>query len=278
MPPKLVLPTDDSLKSPSLLGRLKWVVLGVLLLLILFVIVYEIKQTPVKPEPDPIPLIVAETPKDAEGYYELGVIYYESGEYDKAIENFDKAINRKRTYADAYYNLSLSYIGRALAYLDKDSTTEGEADLDQAIEKYNTALNQEPQLAAIGDSKFDAMFTKRNLTDMETGMLERAIAYFTKAIAHDSTNAKPHYNRGKFYQMKGEWDLAIDDYTETIRLDRKYTEAYNSRGEVYGMKGEFDRTIADYTEAIRLDSKNALAYLLRGAAYVDKGEFDRVRP
>ena len=51
-----------------------------------------------------------ETPlKDAETYYNRGIAYYGKGEYDRAILDYNEALEINPRYAEAYYNRAVSY-------------------------------------------------------------------------------------------------------------------------------------------------------------------------
>ncbi len=48
--------------------------------------------------------------KSADDYYTLGVSHDEAGRYEEAIEAYKRAIRMKPEYADAHYNLAVSYL------------------------------------------------------------------------------------------------------------------------------------------------------------------------
>lgn len=52
---------------------------------------------------------IALDPNNPQQYIELGGIYYQLGQYDDAIRQFQIAINQKQDYANAYYNLGHAY-------------------------------------------------------------------------------------------------------------------------------------------------------------------------
>ncbi len=53
--------------------------------------------------------MISINPKDAEAYNDMGIAYYRKGNYDMAIELYEKAIRVNPKYSDAYYNMGLSY-------------------------------------------------------------------------------------------------------------------------------------------------------------------------
>ena len=71
--------------------------------------------------------------REATTHNNHGVAYRDEGEYDRAIEDFTKAIELNPNYAIAYNN-------RGRVYSDK-------GEIDRAIEDYNTAIELKPELA-----------------------------------------------------------------------------------------------------------------------------------
>ena len=63
----------------------------------------------------------------------MGLLTGQKGDFDRAIEDFNKAIDLKPDYAKAYYN-------RGIAYGDK-------GDFDRAIEDFNKAIDLNPDYA-----------------------------------------------------------------------------------------------------------------------------------
>jgi len=106
--------------------------------------------------------------------------------------------------------------------------------------------------------------------DWDTAILE-----FTEAIRVDPNYAEAYFRRGDTYDERGDYDRAIADYTQAIRLDPNYAKAYYYRGLTYNNKNDYDRAIADYTQAIKLDPDYAMAYNNRGYAYYCKNDYDR---
>jgi len=77
----------------------------------------------------------------AGAYYNRGVAYAELGEYDRAIEDYNKAIKLNKEYAEAYYNRGVAYVvlgkyNRAI----EDFNKAIELNLDDAEAYYNRGV------------------------------------------------------------------------------------------------------------------------------------------
>ena len=191
-------------------------------------------------------------PDYAEAYYNRGLAYRDNSENDRAIADFNKAIELKPDYAEAYYN-------RGSAYRD-------ERERDLAIADFDKAIELRPDYAEA--------YYNRGLAYRDNSENDHAIADFDKAIELKSDYAEAYYNRGSAYRDKGESDLAIADFDKAIELKSDYAQAYYNRGLAYQDKGENDHAIADFDKAIELKSDYAEAYYSRGSAYRDEGESD----
>ena len=182
-----------------------------------------------------------------------GNTYYRLDEHDLAIGEYDKAIELKPDYADAYNNR-----GNIHAY---------QGEYDQAIADFDRAIKLKPGYA-------DA-YNNRGATYYDKGEYDQAIADYGKAIELKPDLAVAYYNRGNAYYRQGEYDLAITDYDRAIELKPGYADAYNNRGATYCDKGKYDQAIADFDRAIELKPDLAAAYNNRGYAYDDLGEHEQ---
>jgi tetratricopeptide (TPR) repeat protein len=108
------------------------------------------------------------------------------------------------------------------------------------------------------------------------GDLDLAFSDYNKAIVIDPNYAEAYNNRGNAYQNKGDLNLAILDYSKAIEINPNYYYAYNNRGNVHKIKGEFDQAISDFNKAIEIKPNYAEAYNNRGNAYLKKGDLNLV--
>ena len=189
---------------------------------------------------------------DAEGYFRRGVEAHQRGDFDLAIQDFDKAIALKSDDAKAYYNRGVAYGAKG--------------DYDHAIQDYNKVIALKPGHAEA--------YNNRGVVYKVKGDHDHAIQDYDKAIALNPDNAEAYNNRGVVYKVKGDHDHAIQDYDKAIALKLDNAETYNNRGVAYGEKGDHDHAIQDFDKAIALNPDHAVAYCNRGVAYGGKGDYD----
>ena len=181
-----------------------------------------------------------------------GLSAEDKGELDKAIQNYDKAIELKPDFFGAYNN-------RGVAYGEKH-------DFDTAIKDFTTAIELKPDFFGAYNNRGNAYFEKR---DFDT-----AIQNYDKAIEIQPDYADAYNNRGNAYGGKRDFDTAIQNLTTAIEINPDYAEAYNNRGVAYFEKRDFDTAIQNYDKAIEINPDYAEAYNNRGNAYSSKGDFD----
>ena len=126
-----------------------------------------------------------------------GLVFNEDGEYQKAIANFDKAIELDPKLAPAYNN-------RGWAYIELGEYEQGIADCNKAIEL-------DPNLALA--------YSNRGLAYVRLGQYEQAITDCSKAIELDPGLALAYSNRGQAFLELGQYEQAIADFDKAIELD-----------------------------------------------------------
>jgi tetratricopeptide (TPR) repeat protein len=181
--------------------------------------------------------------------------------YDKAIADYNKAIEINPNLPDAH-----NY--RGLAYYRKGH-------YDKAISDFNKAIELNPRDAEA--------YNNRGIAYVRKGQNDKAISDYTKAIEINPRDASAYYNRGHVFGLK-EFFLenttdysskAISDFTKVIEINPRDAKAYIARGLTYGViKGQYDKAISDYTKAIEINPRDAKTYNNRGLAYAQKGQFE----
>lgn len=191
------------------------------------------------------------TPNRARAYTNRGLAYQTKGEPDRAIADYNRAIELDP-------KLAFAYSGRADAYKDR-------GELDRAIADYNRAIELDPNYA-------DA-YNGRGIAFEAKGDMDKAIAYYTRALELDPEFVRAYNGRGNAYKAKGELKSAIADYNRAIDLDPNYVYAYSNRAAVSEASGDLAKARADRGKAAELNSKDAESPRRVRIAKFDDGGF-----
>ena len=133
----------------------------------------------------------------ATAYYEAGLAHFAKGDLERAIADYDSAIELNPERVNAYINRGIAY------YVKRD--------FDQAIADYDAAIDLNPN--------FHNPYYNRGLAYVKLGDLDRAIADYSKAIDLNPSYALAFADRGNAYYALGDINQAIADYDQAIALD-----------------------------------------------------------
>lgn len=183
---------------------------------------------------------IKKTPKSSLAHNNLGLAYMERGIIDKAIREYQIALELNPIYSAAYYNLGLAY-----HKLKR---------FDDAIKYYNIAKN-------LNNFK-DSIYNSLGLVFVDKGQMEEAIIQFEVAVKYNHLNADAHANLGLAYYRTRRFNEAIEQYLVALKLNPELVEAHYNLGTAYltlGLKAkakmEFEialRKKIDYLPASRM--------------------------
>ena len=143
--------------------------------------------------------VIAKAPNNARAYNNIGVELKNKGEYNKAIEQFEKSLKADKNYTSVYFNLGdvqyrLGNYEDAVVYLKKALTLK---------------LNQQLHLDVLN---------KLGRTYSAMGQTENAIDAFKEAIKVYPTAVAPYNNLGVQYIKTGRLDLAIETLESALKI------------------------------------------------------------
>jgi tetratricopeptide (TPR) repeat protein len=100
---------------------------------------------------------------------------------------------------------------------------------------------------------------------LETG--DGAIWHLKEAVRLQPNYPKAHYNLGRLYIGKGEFDRAIEHLQKTVAVERDHAGAWSGLGDVFLVKGKARKAIGCYERALDLapespDSWSGLGWIL----------------
>lgn len=83
------------------------------------------------------------------------------------------------------------------------------------------------------------------------------------------------FNRGAYFQLRGDYERAIQHYTKQMQSNPNQASLYLARGLLYLYTEDLQSSRADLERALQLDSENPMAWLMRGELYEISEEYDR---
>jgi protein O-GlcNAc transferase len=182
----------------------------------------------------------------------LGLALQQQGKLGEAIAAYRQAIRIKPDYADAYSNLG--------------TTLRDHGQLGEAVAAYRQAIGIQPEHA---DAHCNLGAALR-----EQGKLDEAIAACRRAIGIKPDYALAHCNLGVALRDQGRHEEAIAAYHQAISIRPDLVEAHSNLGVSLRNLGKLDEAIAACRRAIDIKPDLAGAHFNLGNALVDQGEFD----
>lgn len=199
-------------------------------------------------------------------YYKQGHAAYKVRDYERAVENFNLALEQEPNHAKAHINR-----GNARFNLK---------DYEGALRDYNQALQINPQEVKAFVNRGNVRYILAEYSNDPDREYKLAIADFNNAIRINNQEIEAYIRRGIVRSQvakyssdsQSEYQEAMEDFTQAINLNDSKAEAYFQRGIVrYQMAQyssdytqEYQLAIADFNQALRINPKFTRAYLKRG--------------
>lgn len=175
-------------------------------------------------------------------YLRLGNVRFDQGDYLKAIEYYEKALELEPHYVDAWVN-----IGGALGNLGQH---------DEAIKAYNKAIEIKPNIA-------EAWFNKGNsLCDLE--QYDKAIEAYNKAIDIKPDFAYAWHNKGSALEKDGQYEKALDAYNKAININPNFAEPWINKGVILSKLNRHKEALDVFNKAIEIEPEYAEAWFNKG--------------
>jgi len=204
--------------------------------------------------------------EDAAAYYQRGIINYETGYYEDAVEDFTNAIEFEPENMKAFYY-------RGLCYQKLEEEDQAEDDFETALDGFDQKIEDEPEEAEWYLWRGDV---NANGLDEQDDALED----YDKAIELDPEFARAYNHRGAVtYTSTDEWQDALDDLNTVLNFEEApcYEKAYafNYRGLIKDAKlDDQDAAVEDYEQAIEANPYYVSAHYNLGASNFENGEYE----
>lgn len=198
--------------------------------------------------------------------------WWELGKPEKALEDFDNAIELGYTESHAYssrglFHAAMGNYADAIADYDKAIEIDPEdiapiinraaariskGDFVAAVADYTLAISKKPNSASL--------LHQRAIAHKAAGKLDESISDFDAILENSPDNYAAVMGRGYVRFQKRDYQEAVADFGKAIELNPKDAVAWNNRGYNRHQLGRHLEALDDYTEAIKLAPKYALAF------------------
>lgn len=161
----------------------------------------------------------------------LGLVYLQAGDYDKAKGHFLKASEDAKNFDSlglAYYHMH---------------------DLEEALKSFDKALKKDPASATV--------HFHRGLVFLEEHKFQKAEDCLNTAIELDPNKEVYYFTRGQVYERQSLpelYDSAIEEFKKAIAINDMHPQSYFHLGKMYYAKSLYDDALACYNKVIELEA------------------------
>jgi Tfp pilus assembly protein PilF len=193
-----------------------------------------------------------------EEHFQKGNEYIQTGQFDKAVAEFEAVLKAEPERVSALTNLGVAYYNVLR--------------LEDAIAQYQKALEVGPDDADIHSNMAAAYVQK--------GDLAQALAEYQKAITINPKLAQAHFGLAVVYLQQGQNDQAVKELQEFQANDDgadklAAAQANVYLGAIYLDQGEAEKALVEYQKALQVDPKLAAAHFGLGLVYSQLGQKDQ---
>lgn len=177
-----------------------------------------------------------------------GITLHDQGEYKKAIEKYNKALELQPNYVQATYEMALSY----LAMRDFENASKYSTEVINANDKQLS-----PGAYAV---KSEAL--------VETGKIDEALALLYEGLSKFGDEYLLHFNMAVNYYKKGDRDKTLEHVKKAIDVDKSNSGAFLLYAYALNDKGLWVQSILSMQMFLLLEpdskrSKNAFEEMLQ---------------
>ncbi|MBS9391665.1 MAG: tetratricopeptide repeat protein [Dolichospermum sp. LBC05a] len=219
-------------------------------------------------------------------FFELGNLQRVRKNYEEAISSYDKAVEFKPDYYEAWNNrgISLANLGRyeeAISSYDKavefkpddhkawnnrGNSLRNLGRYEEAISSYDKAVEFKPD--------YHQAWNSRGYSLHYLGRYEEAISSYDKAVEFKPDKHEAWYNRGYSLHYLGRYEEAISSYDKAVEFKPDFNEAWYNRGYSLHYLGRYEEAISSYDKAVEFKPDFHEAWYNRGISLGNLGRYE----
>ena len=183
----------------------------------------------------------------------LAQFLFQSGRFDEAIAECQRALKIKPDFAAAHNNLGAALVKNQR---DDNGARRQNGAVDEAIAHYRRALQINPDFAQAHGNLGTALLLK--------GQMDEAIAHYQKALEIAPNYAEARYSLGNAFLAEGRYSESIANYEAALRIRPDYFEAHYNLGRVLATIGNDRQALKEFNEAVRINGDSAEVHCTLG--------------
>jgi Flp pilus assembly protein TadD len=196
--------------------------------------------------------VLQAAPDQVDALHLLGVISYQTGRGDSALEYISRALQLKPDFAEAHNSL---------------------ANVLRKQGKWQEAMAHYLQAVRIQPGYVDAHSNLGNLL-WEQGRLKEAVASLQQVVQLRPDDAQAHYHLGVARLQQGNWEEAIAAFRQALRLRQDYPEALSNLGSALREQGRVEEALACLRQAVHLKADRAETHNALGVTLGQEGKWE----
>ncbi len=227
------------------------------------------------------------THKNELAHNNLGIEYMHTGEIQKAMEHFKKALAVRPTYLNALVNVGVllqrqgdlkeakMYYSQSLknrpdyapAHYNLGRALEAEGNIDQAEYHYREAVKFLPDYHQ-AHNNLGVLMARR-------GRFHEAVKHFQKALKIQPKSVQALNNLGGALQKTGKTRQAKRNYQKAIGIEPDNAFALFNLAGILELEGDLKQAVSLYRGILSANPRSAKAYLGLGRVAESQGEFNK---
>ncbi|MEN8443976.1 MAG: tetratricopeptide repeat protein [Cyanobacteria bacterium J06555_13] len=230
----------------------------------------------------------------ATAYNGLGYILQQQGQYEKAVEYYQQALEVAPNFVFARNNLREAEELVAANNQLLGSNTEGDSTASdgnpsavanrgpgELIQQANAAyaVGDYPKAEAVWrrliqvDPKNSYAYSGLGLVLGTQSKFQEAITQFQTALELDPRNASAQSGIGDAWRILNQFDEAIRAYRSAIEINANWPQAYSGLGYTLSFQGKYDEAITSFRQALELNQRDSQALIGLGFALPYVGNY-----
>tara|TARA_Y100001960_G_C14601481_1_gene790953 strand:- start:206 stop:976 length:771 start_codon:yes stop_codon:yes gene_type:complete len=187
-----------------------------------------------------VPLFLTGCGISAHGLNTQGVKFFQQGEYQAALEQFQRAMNTDPYNADGYYNTASTYHRMGIKRQDRQL-------LEQSETLYNQCLD------------FDANHVEchRGLAVLliQTDRRKEAFKLMEQWATREPPSAEARIELARLHHEAGDLETASLQLQQALAIDSRNPRAWTAMGHLRDQSGDTAQALANYQRSFALNRK-----------------------